>query len=325
MPTIRIGTFNLENFDDKPNQAPSLATRIELMRPQLVRMRADILCLQEVNGQEQAGQPRQLLALQQLLAGTQYAGNTITSTRTTGNEVFDERNLVVVSPFPILAVQQIKNDKVAAPEYKRITAVPPDLTAKPFGWERPILHVALQLPTGQTLHVLNVHLKSKLPTDIPGQKKDQFTWNTATGWAEGAFLSALKRFGQAVELRIVISEIFDQDAHALIVICGDCNAEATDVEIQAVRGDVEDHNNEALAGRVMVLCESTVPASSRYSLFHQGRGVMLDHIVVSRALLAHYRGTEIHNELLHDESLAFRTDVKFPESDHAPVVATFDL
>ena len=64
MPTIRIGTFNLENFDDKPNQAPSLATRIELMRPQLVRMRADILCLQEVNGQEQGGQPSQLLALQ---------------------------------------------------------------------------------------------------------------------------------------------------------------------------------------------------------------------------------------------------------------------
>src|SRR5215831_7038196 len=182
MPTIRIGTFNLENFDDKPNQAPSLATRIELMRPQLVRMRADILCLQEVNGQEQGGQPRQLLALQQLLAGTQYAGNTITSTKTTGNEVFDERNLVVVSPFPVLTVQQIKNSKVPEPEYKRITAVPADPTAKPFGWERPMLHV------------LNVHLKSKLPTDIPGQKKDQFTWNTATGWAEGAFLSALKRF-----------------------------------------------------------------------------------------------------------------------------------
>src|SRR5262247_4510484 len=129
MPTIRIGTFNLENFDDKPNQAPSLATRIELMRPQLVRMRADILCLQEVNGQEQAGQPRRLLALQQLRAGTQYAGNTITSTKTAGDEVFDERNLAVVSPFPVLAVQQIKNDKVPAPEYKRITAVPPDLTA----------------------------------------------------------------------------------------------------------------------------------------------------------------------------------------------------
>jgi hypothetical protein len=41
--------------------------------------------------------------------------------------------------------------------------------------------------------------------------------------------------------------------------------------------------------------------------------------------LAHYRGSEIHNELLHDESVAFAVDRKYPESDHAPVVATFDL
>jgi exonuclease III len=50
---------------------------------------------------------------------------------------------------------------------------------------------------------------------------------------------------------------------------------------------------------------------------------MLDHLLVSRSLLASYRTTEIHNELLHDESAAFATDEKFPESDHAPVVAEF--
>jgi exonuclease III len=52
---------------------------------------------------------------------------------------------------------------------------------------------------------------------------------------------------------------------------------------------------------------------------------MLDHILASRSLLAFYRNTEIHNELLHDESAAFATDEKFPESDHAPVVAEFVL
>ena len=67
------------------------------------------------------------------------------------------------------------------------------------------------------------------------------------------------------------------------------------------------------------------PEPSRYSLFHLGRGNMLDHILVSRPLLAHYRGAEIHNEILPDESGAFRTDKKFPESDHAPVVAAFDV
>jgi exonuclease III len=52
---------------------------------------------------------------------------------------------------------------------------------------------------------------------------------------------------------------------------------------------------------------------------------MLDHLLASRGLFTFYQGTEIHNELLHDESVAFAIDTKFPESDHAPVVAAFDL
>jgi exonuclease III len=52
---------------------------------------------------------------------------------------------------------------------------------------------------------------------------------------------------------------------------------------------------------------------------------MFDHVLASRALFASFVGAEVHNEVLPDESGAFRTDVKFPESDHAPVVAEFAL
>jgi hypothetical protein len=48
-------------------------------------------------------------------------------------------------------------------------------------------------------------------------------------------------------------------------------------------------------------------------------------VTASRALLATLEHTETHNEYLPDESGAFCTDVKFPESDHAPVVAQFTL
>ena len=47
MPPIRIATFNLENLDDGPGLTPLLADRIRVMRPQLLRVNADILCLQE--------------------------------------------------------------------------------------------------------------------------------------------------------------------------------------------------------------------------------------------------------------------------------------
>jgi hypothetical protein len=73
----------------------------------------------------------------------------------------------------------------------------------------------------------------------------------------------------------------------------------------------------------MVPCENNIPDSAR-SLLHLGHGEMIDHIV-SRPLLRLFRSAEIHNEAPPDESGALRTDVDFPESDHAPVVATFEL
>jgi endonuclease/exonuclease/phosphatase family metal-dependent hydrolase len=323
--TLRLATFNLENLDDKPGEKPTLAERAALMRPQLVRLRADVLCLQEVNGQEQPGQPRQLLALDALLAGTPYATFHRTSTVTAAGEVFDQRNLVVLSRFPIAQSQQHKHVFAPAPSYQLVTVIPPATAPLSISWDRPILHAQLTLGPAVTLHVINLHLKSKLPTDIPGQKLNQFTWKDVSAWAEGSFVSSMKRVGQALEVRRLVDQIFNAEPAALIAVCGDLNAEADEVPVEAIRGDVENTNNPQLAGRVMVPCERSVPEQARFSLIHHGKGAMLDHVLASRALLAFYRGTEIHNELLHDESAAFATDVLHPESDHAPVVAQFEL
>lgn len=67
---MRIASFNLENFDDDPKSSVTLTERIAVMRPQLERLRADVLCLQEVNGQKTNDQPRVLLALDKLLENT---------------------------------------------------------------------------------------------------------------------------------------------------------------------------------------------------------------------------------------------------------------
>ena len=327
MPTnVRIATFNLENLDDKPGQEPTLSERIALMRSQLLRLHADILCLQEVNGQEELGQPRRLLALAKLLANTPYTGYHQVSTMTEdGTQVYDERNLVILSRFEILEHHQYKHDFAPAPRYQKVTATPAESEAREVTWERPILHAKIQLDNARILDLINVHLKSKLPTSIPGQKVDNYTWKTAVGWAEGSFLSSMKRVGQALETRILIDRLFDADEDALLVVCGDFNADLDEVPLEAIRGDVENTGNDKLAKRVIVPCERTIPEPSRFSLLHYGQGKMLDHLLISRSLLAHYRGSEIHNELLHDESVAFGTDVKFPESDHAPVIAAFEL
>ena len=321
--TIRIATFNLENFDDKPNQKPSLADRIKLMRPQLLRLNADIICFQEVNGQEVEGEPRQLLALKKFLSGTNYEHYNIVSTKTADNyQVYDERNLVIASRFDIVSHHQYRNDKIEAPAYRKVTAIPAE-EAKDVDWERPILLAEVKLQNNRSLHIINLHLKSKIPTTVSGQKIGSRTWKSASGWAEGYFLSSMKRVGQALETRIVIDELINQDEDAMLVVCGDFNADQDSVPVMAIRGDVENTENGDLSNRVLFPCENGIPKSSRYSLFHRGKKEMLDHLLISRNMLSYYKHTEIHNEMLHDESIAFATDKKYPESDHAPIVTEF--
>lgn len=325
MATIfRIATFNLENLDDAPNQTPTLTERIAILRPQLFRLRADVLCLQEVHSQPSPGGPRTLRALDRLLEETDYARFNRATTLDDG-QPFAQRNLVILSRFPLSGTRQILHELTPRPAYRRVTAQPQDAAAVEITWERPILYAQVALSDGARLHVLNVHLRSKIPTDIPGQLIGPSVWRTAGGYAEGAFISAMKRVGQALEMRMLIDQLFDADGDALIVSCGDFNGDALEVPLEAIRGDVENTGNVNLIGRLMVPCESSVPESARFSLLHHGRGVMLDHILASRTFMSRYVGTEIHNEILHDESVAFAFDTLFPESDHAPVIAEFLL
>jgi predicted extracellular nuclease len=321
--TLRIATFNLENLGDDPAVQPPLSDRIRIMRPQLERVRADILCLQEVDSQGPAN-ARTLSALDQLLAGTAYATYNRATTLTVTGILFEKRNLVTLSRFPITATRIARDSEGPRPSYQFSTASPPDTTAQPLEWERPLLQTTIDLGIGRPLTVINLHLKSKLASTVAGQKIDNYTWKTASAWAEGSFVSAMKRLGQALQVRLIIDQLFDASGlDSLIAIAGDYNATSDEVSVTAIRGPVEETGNPLHGPRVMVPCENNIPESARYSLFHLGRGEMIDHILVSRPMLAFFQHAEIHNEVLPDESGAFRVDTQFPESDHAPLVAEF--
>lgn len=324
---FRIATYNLENLDEGPatDRAPGFAARAAVIRPALERLKADVICFQEVHGQDRDGQKRDLLALKELLAPTRYRTHQLISTLTeSSNEAYAERNLVTALPadWVVESRAQINQDRMEAPVFKR-TVVPGE-DARPIRWERPLLHVTARAPGGAVLHILNVHFKSKLATAFDPLMVDRFTWRSAPGWAEGFFISSMKRVGAALECRLVVDDIFDADPQAKIIVAGDFNALSGEVPVMALRGRVEETGNGALAGRVLVPLEDNVPESSRFTLYHHGRGEMIDHILCSRNMLAAFSHTEIHNEILPDESIAFRGDTDFPEPDHAPVVAHFD-
>lgn len=328
---LRIATYNVENLDeDRLNDKgeiirPSFAERAPVIRAALERLRADILCLQEVHGQETEGEPRQLLTLLEMIAPTRYAGYKIASTKLKGgSEVYDKRNLVVlVRPdVEIIDQRQINGEVVGHPQYQRQIAG--DDKPKIQTWERPLQHVMLKMPSGQTLHVLNAHFKSKLAVRHEPAMENRYTWKSAAAWAEGYFVSSIKRVGAALEARAVVDEIFNNDADAAVILAGDFNALSEEVPVMALRGRVEETGNSDLTNRVLLPLENNIPEDKRFTLIHQGKGEMIDHILASRRMVECFMHSEVHNEGLQDESIAFATDRKFPASDHAPMVAQFD-
>lgn len=311
-----IATFNLENLDDK---GKFWLKRKEALKPMLKRINADLLFLQEVNS---------LSALDDLIKDTIYEDFNKAYTTDKKGKPYDERNLIILTQkrYTIRKKEQYHHNLVHNSEWKQVTAKKEAKGAEKVSWERPILHCEIALKGSRVLHAINLHLKSKIPTDIKGQKKDRYTWLSHEGWAEGFFLSSIKRVGQAFEVRMLLEKIFtDESQQAIIAIGGDFNAEIGSVPFEIIVGSVENTNNPDLRNTVMVPCEYNVPLDQRYSLIHHGKGEMLDHAIVSQALYPYWVETVIFNEILQDKSIPFATEEKFPESDHAPVATRFRL
>lgn len=321
---LRIATFNIENLDDGPTAPVPLHARLPTLRAQLARLEADIVCLQEVNAQE-SGQQRRLDALDQLLAGTAYE----TYARAwTGAEhkkgALSIHNLVILSRPPIKASRQIWHDLLKPPTYRPPQAADSDAPME-IRWERPLLHTEIALAEGTTLHVVNLHLRAARAAFIEGQKHPPSGWRSVAGWAEGLFAAAVKQAGQALELRLLIERLLDADERALIAVCGDFNAETLDMPVRIARGDPADIGNAALAPRALVALEGGFDDTGRYSVIHGAHQVMLDHILVSRALALRCRQIAIDTIGLIDETEDESLSARRLGSYHAPLVATFDL
>ncbi|MEJ8574915.1 endonuclease/exonuclease/phosphatase family protein [Microbaculum marinum] len=322
---MRLATFNIESLGGDRRTGAPIEDRIAVLRPQLERLRAEVLCLQEINTRK-AGGTRQPADLKRLLAGTPYAEHALEiAARPGGDTPADVHNPAILTRLPVVEREDIHQRLVAPPSWQNTTAIPPGEAPQPMTWDRPIQRLALALPDGRHLHVFNVHLRAPLAAPIAGQKDAPFVWKSVAGWAEGYFVSAMKRSGQALELRLAAERVFDADPDALIAVCGDFNAEDHDTALRLACAGEDDTGSGRLAGRVLTPVERSLPADRRYTVVHHGRPQMPDHILASRALFGRLASVEIHNEMLEDELVAFGRIDRPPESLHAPMVAEFAI
>jgi endonuclease/exonuclease/phosphatase family metal-dependent hydrolase len=324
--SLRIATFNVESLDEAKPDGPSLDARIQVLAPQLARADADILCLQEVNAQKpKFGKKRSLRALEALMEATGLSGyHLAVSQNRKGTGPSDIHNLVTLSRQPIRSTEQLWHDLVPEPQHHYVNGIDPGAQAA-LAWDRPVLYTRIEVPGDRLLHLFNLHLRAPLASPVPGAKADAFAWNSVAAWAEGYYLSEIKRAGQALELRCALDTLFDDDENALICIAGDFNCAEHHTPVEIIRGQEDNTANGALAPRVMVPVEHSLAEDRRFTVIHQGQRQMLDHILASLPLLGHYQGSEIHNEALSDELVCYAAVEASPVSYHAPVVATFAL
>jgi endonuclease/exonuclease/phosphatase family metal-dependent hydrolase len=323
---LRIATFNVENLDLPPKAQLSIAARAEVLRPVLERLDADILCLQEVNGQHVPGRPeRVLVALDQLLAGTRYATyERAATTAASGSGVADVHNLVTLSRAPIVSKREVRHALLPAADVALVTAEPRPQAKQAATFDRPLL-VTEHETGGKRLTVVNLHLRAPLAASVPGQKASAFLWKSVGGWAEGFYLSGLKRSGQALELRLLVDQLLDAEPQRLIAVAGDFNAEDHETPLKIAVGAPEDTGNAELTAKALVVLDRALDSDRRWSVLHHGRPQMLDHILASRALYGHFRSIDVHNEALGDEAVAFGKHAPAAGSYHAAVVAAFAL
>lgn len=332
---LRIATFNLENLGVAAEGRGALDQRLPLLRAQLQRLRADVLCLQEVDAQRPPPEStsrstsrskprsRQLEALQSLLAESGYAGfDHAVSLDRSGKRPADKHNLVILSRWPLIAWESLHHRLVPAPRLQYATALPPSTEVQPITWDRPLLRASLRLPDGPLLHIVNMHLRAPLAAPVPGQRRRRGGWQSLGGWAEGFYLASLKRSGQALEARLLVEELLALDIEALVLVAGDMNAGENEAPLRILRGAAADVDTPDLAGGELTPLARNLPQDRRYSVLHDGRAALYDHLLASPGLTAHFLHCEIHNEALHDEGAL---PPGSPQSFHAPLVAEFTL
>jgi endonuclease/exonuclease/phosphatase family metal-dependent hydrolase len=316
---IRIATFNLESLDDD-----TLTTRIAVLRPALVRLQADILCLQEVNGQRAArGHARRLTALSALISETPYAAYQMVSTLTVEGHPAERHNLVILSRLPLVGHAQVRHDFVERPLYRPATASPQPNRPEPIEWERPLLHAEIAIGA-KSLHVINLHLRAPLAAPVAGQKLGPFAWRTVGGWAEGFFLAGIKRAGQALEARLLTERLLDADSDAFVVVAGDLNADIYEVPLRILRAEFEDVGNAAVSSRLLFPVEEIIPQAERFTVLHHGKRLMLDHLLVSAKLRDCLTCADSLNQGLADE-VDSAGQGAVGGSFHAPLFAEFAL
>ncbi|MFC7496773.1 MULTISPECIES: endonuclease/exonuclease/phosphatase family protein [unclassified Nocardioides] len=192
---------------------------------------------------------------------------------------------------------------------------------------RPGLHATIE-DDGRTVHVISVHLKSKLLTFTGGR----FSTKDEDERARYAVYAVHRRAAEAAGVRAYATELLDQGGGQVpaVVVAGDLNDDVLAATTQILLGPPGSEigtggfepPDQGDAQRLWNLAP-LIPVDDRYSRVYRGRKELIDHILVShplsRAVTAVAAGPAPSPSITDNPNT--RRDE--PGSDHRPVYADF--
>lgn len=327
--TFKVMTWNLENLflpgeAGGPDSQELFEQKLNTLAATILKLEPDVLAVQEV-GSEAAfgalqGKVRVQYPYRQLSNLPDRRGIRIGFL---SNLAFEDAE--DFADFPAGSLQSVPGlDRFGNPE--PVTRM-----------SRGALRVTVRPTPNFPVQLVTAHLKSKLLSFPSTSGQARFSPRNEDERAVVAGLALLKRTAEAVTLRVKANELLADD-QALILL-GDLNDVTDAATTQILQGppgseigsggfDRPDRGDEARLFNLAPL----IPEARRYSRRYRGNNELIDHILVSEALLPgrprHLPEVDSHVDLfdrlpsITDEP-GLRRDR--PQSDHAPITATFTL
>lgn len=323
---FRLMTWNVQNLfpagtPDGPPTQVAFQTKLGSLAEVIDAQQPDVLALQEV------GPPEALQELQQRLSHKLPNQQLSAHPDRRGIRVAFLSHLPLQQPVQLHAFSA----GLAPVQVGDPPANPPGPAATLDHMGRGALQVTVTVD-GQDLTVITAHLKSKLLT-FPGgrfQARDEGERARFGAYALGL------RAAEAVTLRAGLAQVLHGDGAALpVLLAGDLNDGPDAATTQLLQGppgsELETAGFERPDqgdGQRMWNLALRIPEPLRFTRKFRGRGELIDHIFASKALMSPLPTvtTAIAGPgQLRSITENPRDEVGKPGSDHAAVVATFQL
>lgn len=312
---MRIGTWNLENLfrpgdaSGAPSGQEEYETKLKGLTETITDLAPDLLAVQEV------GSPEALADLVHRLDGDWH----------TELAEPDARGIRVgfLSRSPMSQIKQIIDFPT------ELGGVQVDDTGKRIeAMGRPALRVRVRAGS-QNIDVISTHLKSKLLT-YPGGR---FNPTDEGQRARYAVYALHRRAVASATVRAGVDALLEgQGTERAVVIAGDLNDEAQAATTQILLGPGgseigtagDDRPDKGDAHRMWNIAP-LIPEAERYSRVYRGRRELIDHLLVSRALLDTVTEATTGSGTTPSVTDNPRARRDAPQSDHRPVVMTLDV